>query len=42
MLSSIASNGFDYTRLSPYPFTALTNKVSDYGIPTAETEEQLR
>ena len=38
MLSSIASRGFDYTRLSPYPLTALTYKVRDYGIPTAETE----
>ena len=39
MLSSIASSRFDYTRLSPYPLTALMYKGSIDGIRA--TEEQL-
>ena len=41
MLSSIASRGFDYTRLSPYPLTALKHKGSQYDDGSTETEKRL-
>lgn len=47
MLSSIAAPRFDYTRLSPYPLTALTYKVREHGVQKQygirlEQEEVMR